>query len=304
MALAANVRQYTPPCHIQQMEADLKDLAHFWDEGPWGWSLATKERYRKMGVPDTQLPTDKWLEEVRKLSSREFGTAYYKRMVTYLGSDSGLVPCQALFYTNSAEVFSFIDIHPRHIIKAPWSSSGRGNMVVNGGTYNQNQSLRLRAERLIKEQGGVVVEPFYDDKELDFAMEFQVAEKAVEFLGYSVFFADETGRYKGNRVASQDQLMKEIDLSPKLLGKLIQYHKQSLAGLPYHGSVGIDMMRLADGRVHPCVEINFRMTMGLLALLLYNKGIREDQLLAGKTHQGFSAQITDGLLAIAFNKSC
>ena len=32
------------------------------------------------------------------------------------------------------------------------------------------------------------------------------------------------------------------------------------------------MMRLGDGCVHPCVEINFRMTMGLLALLLYNKG--------------------------------
>ena len=56
MALAANVRQYLPPKRIQQMEEDLKDLAQYWDEGPWGWSLCTKQRYRKMGISGGGTP--------------------------------------------------------------------------------------------------------------------------------------------------------------------------------------------------------------------------------------------------------
>ena len=55
------------------------------------------------------------------------------------------------------------------------------------------------------------------------------------------------------------------------------------------------------GFVHPCVEINFRRTMGLLALALYNKGITDNQLLAGNPRQGFSAQIIDGKLGLRFN---
>ena len=50
MALAANVRQYFPPRHIQQMEDDLAGLARLWDAGPWGWSPATRQRYLRMGM--------------------------------------------------------------------------------------------------------------------------------------------------------------------------------------------------------------------------------------------------------------
>ena len=106
------------------------------------------------------------------------------------------------------------------------------------------------------------------------------------------------GHYGGNCVESQAELLQRIALPEALLQRLIDYHRSQLSQLSYRGPVGIDMMRLAGGRVHPCVEINFRMTMGLLALLLYNKGIRDDQLLAGNPQQGFSAQIIDGRLSI------
>ena len=85
MALAAHVRQYVPPKRIQQMEADLADLARVWEgtrfAGPWGWSLATKQRYRQMGVAGELLPSDEWLEEVRRLSSREFACRYVKELL-------------------------------------------------------------------------------------------------------------------------------------------------------------------------------------------------------------------------------
>ena len=304
MALAANLRQYTPPRHIQQMEKNLADLARFWDEGPWGWSLATKQRYLQRGIPENELPSDEWLAEVRRLSSREFGTSYYEEMMKW-GSEEvmkwRLLPCQARFVTTLSSLESFILHSSLLILKAPWSSSGRGNIVT--GSNIEHTTLQ-RISSIIRQQGGIVAEPFYANKELDFAMEFQVTDKGVDFLGYSVFLADETGHYAGNWVASQEELLKKINLPTVLLESLITYHKQALAELPYRGFVGIDMMRLTDGRVHPCVEVNFRMTMGLLALLLYNKGIRDDQLLAGRPDQGFSAQIANGLLSIACNKSC
>ena len=317
MALAANLRQYTPPRHIQQMEADLVGLARFWDEGPWGWSLATKQYYLRKGIPETELPTDEWLAEHRRLSSREFSVNYYQRLAPLFSPRDGgripILPCQAHFCFSLNEVQSSMFrsattgdacVAQRSknvqcsILKSPWSSSGRGNVVVRG---EMDEPTQRRIQKIIQEQGGIVVEPFYADKELDFAMEFWADGSSTRFLGYSVFSADEMGHYGGNYVESQDELLRRISLPDELLQRLIDYHQRELSRLSYRGPVGIDMMRLSDGRVHPCVEINFRRTMGLLALDLYNKGITDNQLLAGNPRQGFSAQIIDGKLCLRFN---
>lgn len=298
MALAANVRQYFPPRRIQQMEDDLADLAHLWEEGPWGWSLATKQRYLKMGVPADQLPSDEWLAEVRRLSSREFGVSYYARLNGLNGRDM-LVPCQARFCTSLNEVqFSILNFKSS-ILKSPWSSSGRGNIIV--GKDFTDQTTMQRIERVIREQGGIVVEPFYDNKALDFAMEFDITDEGALFVGYSVFSADETGHYGGNVVASQVELLGIIDLPQSLLDSLISYHIDELGKLKYRGPVGIDMMRLWDGRVHPCVEVNFRRTMGWLAIQVYEKLGNADRLLAGNPEHGFSARVTNKRLSIDFN---
>ena len=304
MALATNLRQYYPPRRIQQMESDLESLARFWDNGPWGWSLATKQRYLRMGMTESNLPSDEWLAEVRRLSSREFATIYYKNLFLSYHKKGGtsLVPCHAQFCTCIDEVKQHFSSSAAQvfIFKAPWSSSGRGNMVVRDSI---DSTTLKRIEAIIREQGGIVAEPFYADKVLDFAMEFQATDEGAEFLGYSVFEADDTGHYGGNYVEDQQNLLKRIDLDEGLLQDLVAYHQRELGKLNYRGPVGIDMMKLADGRIHPCVEINFRMTMGLLAILLYNKGIREDQLLTPCREQGFVAEIRQGRLSIAFNKS-
>ena len=291
MALAANLRQYTPPRHIQQMESQLASLALLWDEGPWGWSLATKQRYLHMGIPESQLPSDAWLARHRRLSSRQFAVEYYKKMEEDM-PDERLLPCQARVATQPLPCFSY-----PFILKSLWSSSGRGNVVARG---EMDVPTLRRVRKVIQEQGGIVVEPFYADKALDFAMEFWADGSATRFLGYSVFSADETGHYGGNYVEGQDEFLQRISLPDDLLKKLTEYHCHQLSPLPYRGPVGIDMMRLTDGRIHPCVEINFRRTMGLLALDLYEKGMTSDQLLAGDAYHGFSAQVTEGRLSITF----
>jgi len=300
MALAANLRQYTPPLHIQQMEAELATLSRFWDEGPWGWSLATKQRYVRMGIEHSELPSDAWLAQCRRLSSRQFAAGYYSRLCAHFPLTE-LVLCQAQFVSGIGQMEhalrACLESSPsgRVIAKAPWSSSGKGNVLVDSTLPTTE---RLRIERIIRQQGGVLVEPFYADKALDFAMEFWVGETGAEFRGFSVFSSDEMGHYEGNIVDSQESLMKRIGLPEPLLKILIGYHCRELSTLPYRGPVGIDMMRLQDGRLHPVVEINFRMTMGMLALLLYEKGVRDDQVLAGSVVQGFSAQINAGILRI------
>jgi len=290
MALAANVRQYFPPRHIQQMEDDLAALSHLWDAGPWGWSLATRQHYLRMGIAADDLPTDEWISKLRRLSSREFAVTYYQQLTKVFAGEEWLLPCQARFIREKEPIGRPL------ILKSPWSSSGRGNIVVDGFPVDTNTEQRIL--RILHQQGGIVVEPFYKDKALDFAMEFDVTDNGTQFLGFSVFDADETGHYGGNYVESQESLRQRISLPEDLLQKIIRYHRQALATLPYRGPVGIDMMRLGDGRVHPCVEINFRMTMGLLALTLYNKGITSDQLLAGRPDHGFQAGIHNGRLAI------
>ena len=145
---------------------------------------------------------------------------------------------------------------------------------------------------------------FYEDKVLDFAMEFFVNEDGtVDFLGWSVFHADPNGAYGYNYVESQEELVERIDVDASLLQRLINYHKTHLAQTAYRGSIGIDMLKTADGHIHPCLEINFRMNMGILALLL------EEQYGAGCTIQltprrpdGFEALVERGKLMIAYRR--
>lgn len=293
MALAANVRQYVPPKRIQQMEDDLHDLARWWDEGPWGWSLNTKLRYEKMGICDG-LPSDEWLYEVRNLSSREYACTYIKQML-YEMNDERLVG-RYMRFCKSIESF---DEEHDYIFKSPWSSSGRGVFTSHNLT---EEVISKRLQGFLNTQKGYAVDYLYD-KELDFAMEFYInVDHTVDFLGYSVFHTGSTGTYGYNYVESQNKLKERIDVDENLLENLIDYHKNHLSLTPYHGPVGIDMLHCKDGRIHPCVEINLRMNMGILSILLYNRfGSDANVQLTPEREHGFEAKIEDGKLMIILN---
>ena len=309
MALAANVRPYRPPKRIQQMEEDLATLAQAWENtrfaGPWGWSLATKQRYKQMGVAEELLPSDEWLAEVRRLSSREFACQYIKELLEEM-QDERLLGEEMRWKEN----LDFNDnpncqlstVNCQLIFKSPWSSSGRGVFVDKLLTLNSQLSTRLRG--FLSSQGGFVVDRFYADKVLDFAMEFFILEDhRVEFLGYSVFHAAEHGAYGFNYVESQEELMERIGIDPEFLQRLISYHLEHLSRIAYRGPVGIDMLKTADGKIHPCLEINFRMNMGILALLLYAQyGGGCTKQLTPLNPNGFEALVEKGKLMIAYRR--
>ncbi|MDE5739640.1 MAG: hypothetical protein K2H92_04945 [Bacteroidaceae bacterium] len=352
MALAAHVRQYLPPKRIQCMERDLAELARVWEgtrfAGPWGWSLATKQRYKQMGVPVDALPSDEWLEAVRRLSSREFACGYVKELLEelddprLLGGDMRWCDRHgfddAAFSTSKSMSPTPTDRCPRlrptdvpdsdfvgqkglsqFIFKSPWSSSGRGVFVAEvGGQVStalcQGGKLRIsdfphsaakRLQGFLSAQGGFLMDRFYADKVLDFAMEFFIHDDhAVEFLGYSVFATGEHGAYGHNYVECQDALLRRIDVDVALLNRLIAHHRAHLAKTAYRGPVGIDMLKTADGSVHPCLEINFRLNMGILALLLHERyGSHAMVDLTPRRGQGFQAKLEQGKFFLQMNAS-
>lgn len=297
MALASGLRQYSPPKRIQQMEDDLAGLASLWDDtpfrGPWGWSLATKRRYLQRGLAEEDLPSDEWLAEVRKLSSRAFACEYIRDLLDNV-KDERLLGNEMQFHTELQTQWD-----GTMIFKSPWSSSGRG--VFTSANLTREQ-VETRLKGFLNTQGGYVSDRFHADKALDFAMEFYVTpEHTVEFLGYSIFHTEGNGAYSYNLVDSQEQLQALIPCKHEILNKLVDYHKHHLGRTCYYGPAGIDMLTTATGRIHPCLEINFRMNMGILSLLLYHKyGAHATVQLTPPRASGFEARITDGRLEIKY----
>ena len=132
---------------------------------------------------------------------------------------------------------------------------------------------------VIRKQGKVSIEPALE-KIQDFAMEFQSdGQGNIMYDGLSVFGTQTRGAYSGNILGSEhyreSHLLKFV---PKeSLGRIKDALLQVLSefyGTIYAGNIGVDMLLYRfenEIRIHPCVEINMRQTMGKLAICLSNK---------------------------------
>lgn len=159
------------------------------------------------------------------------------------------------------------------MVKLPWSSSGRGLQQVT--SYPLHKSIRQRLEGMIQNQGIVMVEPLLN-KIFDLGFLYEILPDGIQFLGYSRFFTDSKGQYKGNYLkgypTSVPHVEKRfIDSMEKLLPSI---HIQMLTEMEipshYHGSIGIDTLIFRDDagllKINPILEINWRYTMGHVAL--------------------------------------
>ena len=164
------------------------------------------------------------------------------------------------------------------IIKAPWSSSGRGVRYIDQA---MDAAITSWAARVISQQGGIMVEPYYN-KIKDFGMEFYVDADGVHYAGLSVFHTI-NGAYVGNSLSTEDE--KRQMLAPYVDNRVLDSVAEHLTHLlnnhlkgKYQGPLGVDMMVVANQNtatdttsgffVHPVVEINLRRTMGHVALSL------------------------------------
>ena len=232
---------------------------------PWGWSPALKHR---LGIEATKGVD---VETLRSLSSRmtAVGLLPKLRLEGTVGESSWL--------SSLENVSAFSLKHHRVLLKAPWSGSGKGIQPLCG---LPDDNLKGWIRRIITTQGGVVAEPLYK-KVKDFAMEFKVEGQDVIFAGYSLFETDARGIYKENFLASDatiENVLAEY-VSREVLHVVRKTLLRELAEVlvgKYQGYLGVDMMivRSEDKYlVHPCVEVNLRMNMGVVSRLLFDRFI-------------------------------
>ncbi len=326
LALASNLRQFTAPHAGRQLRSDLAFIPALWaDEGdlvlvddidnardkvrhlgtpladkvefitkvqlehalktmfldsvhPWGWDLSLKEELLRMGMPEIMLLTDESLDKVRELSSRRWAAEHLQQGVRYVSS--------------AAEVKELVLSWGKAVVKAPWSSSGRGVRYVSADefrTAGDYPSFDRWVGNLIFRQGGVTVEPYYN-KVKDFGMEFEACDGQVSYRGLSLFDTIKNA-YSGNLLCSEEEKlerMKPYISEDELLAirqHVVEVMTPALKDC-YQGAFGVDMMicalpdkavgHTADSvgihptskgfGVVPCIEVNLRRTMGHVAL--------------------------------------
>ncbi len=308
LALACGEVHYTPPKHPLKMATDLASLPRWYaPEGerakwitldrlregadfstfrlsPWGWSSSIIHRARLAGFKEETLPSQEQAALFRELSHRQTAVQLLcemrKEEPSFFCGDSAV--CRSM-----EEVEKFHGIHRRTLLKAPWSCNGRGLMQI---TYDDvTPQTRGWILGLIKSQGSIVTERL-QDKVCDFAMEFYAdGAGKVAFSGYSLFQTDGGGRYAGNILATDHAMETHLTqwISRELLHEvremLIVKLSALLAPSGYEGYLGVDMLvARGDAAAHseqgsrllPCVEINLRMNMGMVAHCLSEQFIQ------------------------------
>lgn len=233
---------------------------------PWGWNYNIWERLKKWGVTDGALPTDTEITEIQRLSHRRTAAKAMQFFRNRAARPERLpLPAQELYSLEEADRF-FRD-NKDVMFKMPWSGSGRGlRHVVDTMSTHQRGWIG----QSIRKHGCILAEPFHSVVQ-DFAMEF-LCDGDVHFEGYSLF-ETHNGVYLSNSLMSdasiENHLSQWIDIQilAEYRNLLTQFIQQEIA--PYYkGCVGVDMFvyrKDGDFFVNPAVELNLRMTMGMLA---------------------------------------
>lgn len=230
---------------------------------PWGWSEDARRQFSDVGMADDLLPNDSTLDRLRKLSHRRTSI----EMLTGLGRDELTVK----EIIDPAEAVRFESQQPGGYYKSPWSCSGRGVFCALGLS---EKVLYEKCAGIIHRQGSVMAERGYD-KVSEFGALFDSHYGCVRFIGLSMFVTEPRGAYTGNIVAPQSyfhERIYELGLALNLSETVVRLERilTDLVGDVYNGPLGVDMMAYRDAggdiHLHPCIELNLRMTMGIVAM--------------------------------------
>lgn len=255
---------------------------------PWGWSRAVKQEYKACGF--SNLPDDHLLAELRQLSSRATSVQLLS-MLSDAGLDTPSIPYICRTCEDVKDAFkTFGDV----VVKFPWSSSGRGVLMIKAEKTSAYENWIFDT---LRRREYLVCEKLLD-KVQDFAMEFFCSDAGIEFAGYSVFFNNQQMSYDHALAATTEvlrcQLLKFTDLQTlQRIEAAVIDCLTKLLPTQYYGYVGVDMMFYKDEvgnlKINPCVEMNLRTTMGVVSSCLGNKIISPDKIgrmdvLYHKTH--------------------
>ncbi len=239
---------------------------------PWGLSPHSIHLFEKLQEDfPLKISIPDWQGVYQQLTSRQTACECLKMLKEKLPAIP--FPATPSFCRDIQGIEQFIHAHPApFVVKTPYSSSGRGLLWLNEKFTDKEKEWIKGA---LKKQGLVSIEPALD-KRLDFAMEFRSDGKGkVTYEGLSIFHTEKRGVYAGNLLGVAGQWENYLQ---GLFGNTFRQIKDTLQevlaqlyGYHYIGYLGVDMLIYLQGdclRIHPCVEINMRYTMGVVALRL------------------------------------
>lgn len=234
---------------------------------PWGWNPALKKYSDSI--------SDAFLKDVYCHSHRRWSSlamAFLRNKVSFS------VPISAVELHGQQDVDDFVNMHHNVMLKAPVSGSGRGVWRCFG---ELSESAKGWCKRTLIKQKSVMGEPLYD-KVQDFAMEFFLKNGRASFVGYSLFKTEAMGVYSENILASDQEI--ERVLTEKIpLNNLFEVRDALLSFFEkeysfYEGFLGVDMLIYKENNrflLNPMIEINLRMTMGVVARIFFDEFVSQ-----------------------------
>ncbi|MDA7643727.1 ferritin-like domain-containing protein [Verrucomicrobiales bacterium] len=230
---------------------------------PWSWS------------PDTE-----WLQSLRSQLSqlgRGWDPGWHELHSKTFSAQFGLGQvCATAGEVSEASVGD-------SVWKAPYGVAGQGLRFVNtAGITPEDEAWR---DRILKEEGAVVVEP-RRERVLDFSVQY---DQELRLLGYTQLHNDAKGRFQACSVhravtaGANESLMRYFYSEDRhverfyeeTFPKLIRPHLERLG---YKGPLGVDAMIARDEagelKHYPVIEINPRYTMGRVALELARQVVK------------------------------
>ena len=234
---------------------------------PWAWCPSSAQLASDL-AENSAVPSPVWNENLRRLFSK---CAWQQ----WLDGPGEVV----------ASVDPIDTIHEKlggapMVLKAPFAASGSGLRLW----QSDDQSVAVWAQRVIDEQGSLLVEP-WQDRVFDFSVQYEVDSEGIRQVGLVRVSNRESGAFVSCSVGPKfcrdldtglarflmNEALPRYDENGNLAGKIAALCQQ--AG--YRGPLGVDafVYRSRDGglALRTVCEINPRFTMGRLAVELGKK---------------------------------
>ena len=240
---------------------------------PWGWDAALRSQLLRMGLSERLMPTEAEIDTLRHLSHRRTAASLLPRLQV-----DGQTVGEAHECTTTGEVEKAFMRHGSVVLKAPWSSSGRGVRFVATAEAMKQPQLQGWLRNTLERQQSVMVEPCYN-KVKDFGLEFMSdGHGHVAYVGLSLFHT-QNGFYTGNIIATETAKRQRLSRYATLplvddMAHRIETLTAQLMDGCYAGPFGVDMMVVRQQGItllHPCVELNLRRTMGHVAIAMNSR---------------------------------
>lgn len=250
---------------------------------PWGWSPVVYKTLEsilpKLGDEFSKGMWASWEEKYKAIYSRETAQKVLEAICKY--EHPLIAPYRTLkaqFVSDISDIESALSLWGQVVLKAPFSSSGRGIQMLR--KTQLNKSILAWINSIVSKQKGLMLEPLLQKiADLSFHFYFDGQSEPI-YLGTVFFDTNKNGQFKGCYLRQHpdtsvnDFIQDYIDQEGIQI--ILKEMKQSFGS--FKGYMGIDAMLIKNNnemKLHPCVEINPRMTMGLLNLQLRNLIVRD-----------------------------